>query len=435
MTSRRWRLGWLPTGQITSVAISTGCFAVLARTLGPEPFSQFALLIFVYTITSLAVDLSPAGYLLTHSWQNPKTVRATKTVAVASGAVGALVLVPTVAIIASSLSFDDAWVTAAILGLSLVIQSLTQVPRAILIRLQKYRRVAEGEIVATLLAAIIAIAISIAIHSTIALVLQLLTLSLIRCLWMSVVEGYAKMPQLQAGSPAIPAIITYGFRVLPLNVAAYLSRSLDSGILPLLIPSVDAATYARSYQVVISPVSQAQVSLGGVVLAHLSDAGIGEARTKASARVWSVLLYGSGVASVAIAAGSSLIAIVLFGSKWPDAPVFITAMACAIIPLATALYSSWQLQLEARYGRSIAQLGAALVSPASVLASASMFGTVGAIVALVVSSALVPHVYIAMHGSTPGGRIRRHGQAATISAILTAIFFVIATSNQFWSRA
>lgn len=430
------RLGWLPAGHLAAVAISTACFAVLARTVGPHPFSQFALLVFLFTVTSILADLSPAGYLLTHPWRNSRTVRAAGIVALMSGGVGAAVLVGVVGTFGGALGLRDAWVIAAALGGALLTQAFTQVPRAILIREMRYRRVASAEVTATLLAAAVAILLSLAVPSTLTLVMQLLTLCVSKWCLLHLLARRLRPAEFGVDlASSFSQVVSYGYRVLPLNVAAYLSRSLDSGILPLLVPAVDSATYARSYQVVVSPISQAQVSLGGVVLTRLATATENGGGERTSARIWSVLLYATGSVSIAISIASPVVAAVLFGPRWPDAPIFIAAMACAVMPLVAALYSSWHLQLEARYARSTAQLAIALISPSAVLLSAAWFGTYGAIVALVTSSFVVPHIYIAMHGGERRAQLLRHSQAALLSTILTGIFFVIAEIGGFWSAA
>ncbi len=57
---------------------------------------------------------------------------------------------------------------------------------------------------------------------------------------------------------------------MPLNVASYASRSIDSGVLPLILPAAAAATYSRSYQLIVSPVTQIQLSLGGAIVERLA---------------------------------------------------------------------------------------------------------------------------------------------------------------------
>ena len=263
--------GWLPAGQAVSLVISTVTFAVLARTLGTGPFAVFATVLFVFSVVSLLCDLSPQGFIIVHG-DDQATRRATWFIVAATSAVaGAAIFVLTGA--ASLLIVGEILppLAAGALSAACIAQYIAQVPRARLVIARRYKTLAIVDISATLVAGVTAVAVSLVIASVIALAVQLLVLGVVRGGLLVIAER--SLQRGPAGDSEIVRsahVLRYGARVLPVNIASYLSRSLDTGFLPAFLPAAAAAAYARSYQLVVVPIGQIQLSLGPAILERLS---------------------------------------------------------------------------------------------------------------------------------------------------------------------
>lgn len=430
-------MGWLALGQICVMGTSTVGFAVLARTVGPVPFATFATLIFIFTVCSLATDLSPQGFLLVHGHGPRQRSAAVRSAAVSAVLGGSIVLLLSLYAAPAITSNPVSFYVAGVLSLAVVFQTLGQLSRAYLLIGRCYARAAGIDVVAALVSVTFAVVISFYAPGVWLLCAQLAVYSATRLIGMwafgadvaTTIEGGLEGPEWKQA-------VRYGVRVLPLNVSSYLSRALDSGFLPAFLPSVAAASYARSFQVIVAPMSQVQLSVGGAILERLSRSDREGRLEEASTRVWKSLLLLGAACSVTIAAGSTLLANVLFGDGWPMARVFIAAMSCAIPGLFVAMYYSWRLQLVASARRSVGQLLIALLSPVGVLGGAQLWGTQGALAALVAMALVTPSTMAQLQFDLlPSSSRRATVQVRLISAWMPSalIFALVSWSAGFWT--
>jgi O-antigen/teichoic acid export membrane protein len=231
----------------------------------------------------------------------------------------------------------------------------------------------------------------------------------------------------------------YGLRVMPLNLASYLSRSLDTGLLPGLVPAAAAGAYARSYQVVVTPLMQAQLSVGGAVIERLSRAARGSSDQQGALQrqLWRALLSTATLASIVLGLTSTLIAAVLFGPGWPMAEVFVAAMATVLPAIAVNMYFSWSMQIRPNAPKSVMHLGIVLISPLAVLITTAATGAIQyGLVAMVIAALLVPLGMIVLHKDLlPPSRTRwRVVSWICLAWVLSATcFVVVATLSKFWS--
>ena len=431
-------LGWLPASQLASLAVSTVGFAVLARTLGPAPFAIFATLIFVYTLLALGLDLSPQGYLLVNGITRSSSKAAWR-VATASGAIGAIALGLLCVTILPSGGGPSKTAIGMCLGIAVLTQFLGQVPRAFLITERRYRTAAIIDLASTILSVSCAIALSLIIKDVAILCAQVMAYALLRLLLMFMASR-RQIPY-TSGDAGVSSIVSYGIRVLPLNVASYASRSLDSGILPMILPAAAAATYARSYQIVVTPVTQAQLSVGSAILQKLAAQKSQGNIDHALQRTWHTLQTTIGLCAAIIGILATPLGYVLFGPNWPMPHVFLSAMTCSLPSLATFMYFSWQMQLTANGKHSIAQLVLSICTPLTVVAAALFAGVQAGTLALVISSLAMPTFAISVYN-----RILKPTATSTLKparmqlqlfcawVVPAAIFTITSISSGFWSH-
>ncbi|MBD8023743.1 oligosaccharide flippase family protein [Microbacterium gallinarum] len=426
-------------GQIASLVISTVAFAVLARLLGPDPFAAFAVIVFVFSLLALLLDLSPQGYLLV-SGVDRQTRRSAWAVAGITAALCAGVVFVLLLGISGLLDASSSPVAiSTTMAAAVLCQFCAQVPRASLLVAGYYARIAAIDVSSMAVSVLAAIAAAAATQSVIVLCLQLLIVALCRCCLYLVSDGLSRRmhaKDFNARDRRLSGVgdaIRYGLRVMPINVASYAGRSLDSGILPFLIPASAAAAYARTYQLVVVPVTQLQLSVGGAIVARLAGAE-GHSRRELGRRIWRALLLMAGLSGILIGLFSQLISIVMFGPAWPMVNVFIAAMSCALPSVATTTFFAWQLQIVASAAKSLAQLAAVCVGPLAVILCA-ILSTQAAVVALVLTGLATPAILLATHGGDVSGgrRSRMLLQVAGAWILPCLIFCVVSTLSGFWT--
>ncbi|OIQ87463.1 hypothetical protein GALL_306690 [mine drainage metagenome] len=430
--------GWLPVGQGFSLIVSTSGFAVLARTLGAKPFAEFATALFVFTAVSLSLDLSPQGFVLVHG--DSATVRSAARIAAVISGAAAFILVLGMTQLASEILLRrrlSIYVSLA-LALAAPLQFMAQIPRARLLLARQYRSTSLVDLAATGLSVAVAIVASLRVASSLPLALQLFTLALSRAV---LLIGISKRTAFGNGSEVPSALngtsaIRYGLRVLPLNVAAYLGRSLDSGILPALIPATAAAAYARSYQLVVTPLGQVQASLGPAIIENFARS-MREGRANGRERmVWDLGLVGSAIVAGLIAGGAGILSAVFFGPRWPQSQVFIAGMASILPSMAVATFFSWKLQLRASAPNSLRHLAALVITPVAVIASGAVSGPQAAVATLVMLGGVANPILVMLANRSMLIGIRSLGRAylgALVAWCVPAlIFYFVSQRSGFW---
>ena len=223
--------------------------------------------------------------------------------------------------------------------------------------------------------------------------------------------------------------------MVPLNLATYGSRSIDSATLPFILPSVAAAGYARSYQLMATPITQVQMALGATILRELVDRKrSGEKAFGAfSNRLWALSQAGGAVAAVGLALASGVIEDVLFGPKWPQVHVLIAATASLLPALTTAMFFTWLMQLDPKTGRSAGHLAVALLSPAIIIGGAVVGQTQGAVIGALVAALVVPLGLCLLHRHLVPGSIKRFIATSLATwLIVCATVVAYASLSGFW---
>ncbi|WP_157887564.1 oligosaccharide flippase family protein [Frondihabitans sp. PAMC 28766] len=428
---------WLPIGQGISFLVSTGGFALLARSLGPTPYAHFAVILFVFTASSLLADLSPLGFLIVHG-RSPATLKSARSATLASAISGTIVLLGAVAVLNEFLPGSRIdWYESGLLVAAFVAQMTAQVPRSRLVLARRYRAMAIVDATTLVAGVSIAVAGSIWTHSALVLTLQLATTAVLRALIGPAVAQKVGMQEGPAGNHGVSAFAahSYGLRNIPLNLATYLGRSLDSAFLPTLIPAVGAAGYARSYQLVIVPITQLQMALGASILDRLSRAmeATGQRKNDYAKWLWSRVEALAVISGLLIGIFSFAIQAVLFGPKWPEVNVILAAVACQLPSLATATHYSWTLQVDGKFRQTVMHLAIMTMPPVAVLVVAGIGNTQSAVVALVLS-AFVQSMILAVANSArrPFGFLRTAVRASVSWSVLAAIFIAEAQISHFW---
>jgi O-antigen/teichoic acid export membrane protein len=432
------RFGILPLSQAIVLTLSTITFAWLARELGPEQYARFAVILLFFSAISLVTDLSPQGFILVQGLR-PGILRTARKVSLISASVGSIVLMVALLTVGHSIPFDAPnSVDVGLLCLTLATQACTQVPRAEMVVSGRYKSMALTDIVGTIAGCGAAVLCAGSTFSSYALIVQLAVTVICKFLITVLLSrGAAVAPHELRSGPGLREAIAFGLRVVPLNLASYLSRALDSGLLPSFVSAAAAAGYARSYQVVVVPISQLQLSLGSVVVEKFSKAKRNnlERSTAASLKLWIWLQRIAILSGFVIILSSSLIQFILFGPRWPLVNVTLSAMATCLPGVAAAAFGAWSTQIDGGKIRTLLHFISVLVTPIAVVVTAASWNFAVALVSLVIVGGLVQPLALAV--------IHRQSIAMPTTKIfivqflqwlvVASAFFVVATSSGFWS--
>jgi O-antigen/teichoic acid export membrane protein len=373
--TERFKILVLPATQAVVLTINTGGFAMLARSLGPEPFGIFATVLFTFTLASLVTDFAPHAYLLVNGIDRYRWLAARR-VCIAGWACGAVLMNGLLAIQELTDWGGVGLTNMVILNIGLACQFAMQLPRAALTSARRYASLSAADISSAGLSVGVAVAMAAAnVDPQMILAAQLTTGLVLRALLCS---AMARTRPHEAG-PSVPAsgtrdALSFGLRAVPLNIGSYLSRSLDSGLVPFFIPAASAGVYARGYSLVVAPINQFQLALGPAILARLgAHARIGhQPRDRAFVLCWRAILGISVLGSILTSLLAGQISRLVFGGGWPDAELILTAMACSLPSLACSTFLAWMTQIFPRRGASLRHLACVLTGPvAAVLAAAS----------------------------------------------------------------
>ncbi|SKA82209.1 Polysaccharide biosynthesis protein [Agreia bicolorata] len=324
-----------------------------------------------------------------------------------------------------------------LLLIALVAQFAMQPSRAVLVAGRLYSRIAAVDIASTALGLGLAIALAAMGFSAGVLVGQLaitaaskavLCILIARSNWGSGVE---RTPV------TLGKAIRFGIRVVPLNMGSYLSRSVDSGLMPLFVAPALSATYARSFQLAAVPLTQLQLSLGPAILDRLAKSRHEDhkAATDSKRRLWFLLQASSSGFAILISSLSGVLQWMLFGPDWLLVNVTISAMCVCLPGMAIASFGSWTAQLEGTATRTVGHLLILLLSPLCVVATAASFGYSAALVALMLVGGLIqPSLLSALHRSSLPRTLANGLLGLTIQwLVLVAIFVVVASETDFWA--
>lgn len=438
--NRVWKLirtfGWLPGAQACVFLFSTAGFAVLARTLGPEYYARFAVVILVFTVSSALTDLSAQSYALIQRPSPQVTRLAWLTTLISSGASCLLIL--------GFAPITGAWMPGgpltipevALLCISLVCQFATQVPRARLVASSRYASMAVSDVSATLLGILSGILIANSSMPGFALLGQLAISTACRMVF-AFLGTHRLTPLAHIGGPlSLSGAIRYGLGIIPLNLASYLGRSIDSGVLPALVPAAAAAGYSRSYQVIIIPITQLQIAVGAPILDLLSKSTqvLHKRSYIAERKLWKWMSLLTLISGIGISAFSVVIENILFGPKWPMVHVMIVAMVSTLPGIAMAAFGSWSLQLVPNKGRTVAHFGAVVAVPIAVVIAATSGSFQVALTCLVIMGGLVQPLLLSLihHGALSANPAKLR-LGLVFQWLLFAFFYLISASySGFW---
>lgn len=373
-------IGWLPTSQGLSLLASIATFGVLSRLLEPDQYARFSVLLFIFTIVTLATDLSALGYLLVYGESSATRRSSWRTTAV-STVVGASALIMVLCIVRLlPVPLGPPSITEiATLALGLIGQAASQTPRGLLLVRRKYASIALTDGLSSLTGYAASIVMALGGFGREALIVQLTSTLVLRGIILTPLALYSRPAPVRQDHSRAPNALTYGLKVLPISLASYAGRSIDSGILPLILPPAAAASYARSYQLIVTPVTQLQLSLGAAMVERISNGRRRRRDQRLESKIWRTMSAATLITAVLISFGAPVLRVIFFGPNWTHVTEMIAAMACLLPSMTLSAFIAWKLQIAARFSQSIRNLLVLLLVPMLAILLAIPFGTFGAV--------------------------------------------------------
>jgi hypothetical protein len=391
----------LPSSQLMALALSVLASSILAQRLGPAPFAHFAGFLFVFTVSSLLTDLAPQSFLLVRGY-NSDTLRAARRIARKTGGASAAALA--VGLTMYSEVSGYAYLTASwlLLGTTATLtQSLAQPSKAVLLLKRRYWASGIVEVAAVAVGAVVAFA---SVRDPglrhVALATQLSAVMISRWALLIGLTWNTREP-VGIGADLEGDCVRFGLQVMPLSLAGFLGRTLDSGLMPTLLGAGASGTYARCSQLIVTPVNQAQLSLGGVILSKLgASARLGRRpNDRLMKRAWMLATLLSVSLGIVISALAIPISTLFFGPLWPAAPDCIRAMATTLPSMAWCAYFALVAQTFPSKASIRQHFVVLLIGPLSALLGAHIQGGLtGALLGLVIGAGVLqPTILLVVH--------------------------------------
>ena len=333
----RHGISWNVVNLIANKGISIIVRLLLARLLVPEDFGLIAMIIIFLGLINIFVDFGLKNALIQRK-------RDTDTLLLNDSAfwflLGGGVFWTTVFLLAGiplmAWLYDEPQLKtlATVMGLSIILHSLSIVPEARLTRRMDFKSLVIAEAIATLTASAITISMAFSGAGVWALVVQQLSLSIIRS---TLIWRFARWhPRWQFTWQSLHSVMGFSGWMLGNQVVHYLRNNMDKALIGYLLGATSLGIYTLAFMLTETMRVQISNVIGQVMFPAYSR--IQDDRTEIKRLYLNVIRYMTltifPIATLLILYAEPLI-LLLFGEEWIDAtnPVQILALASMVFVL------------------------------------------------------------------------------------------------------
>lgn len=226
------------------------------------------------------------------------------------------------------------------LCLIFVFNGLSTQYRADLVRRLKFKQLALADVLAPLIALVIAIAAALLGFGFWALVLQQLTQALIQLLINSISAGW--IPGRPRRHVPLGSFIRFGWNLVASQLVGYISNNADSFTIGVRFGTSSLGLYSRSFQLLMMPLNQVRIPLTTVALPVLSRLHHDNRRfadyiAKGQLALGYTIVVGLGL----VVAASQPITVIFLGEKWLSVAPILALLAVAGIFQILAFVGYW----------------------------------------------------------------------------------------------
>ena len=263
---------WTGAGQVLRQLAQIVSQLVLVRLLVPDDFGLLGMAMFFVGVGQLLVDFGIGSALVQSGDEDRVLISSCFWLGMAVAAVLMLLTLACSPLIAAFYKRDDLAPLVAVLSLNLLLSGLQVVPSALLYRDMRFADLARAQVLATLLAAVVAIAMASSNAGVWALVAQpLVGGAVVLCLYAVAAKW---RPGFEFSWPLVAPLARFSAALLGTSLLGYASRNVDGLLIGRTLGAGPLGHYSMAIQLMLYPLQQVSSVIVRVLfptLVHLKD--------------------------------------------------------------------------------------------------------------------------------------------------------------------
>lgn len=325
--------------QAAKVVIQVVSVVVLARLLTPHDYGLLAMVVAVIGIGELFRDFGLSSAAIQAPTLSVSQRNNLFWINSAIGVALAVLVFFGAGLLAAAYRQPDLIPIARTLSLTFVINGLATQYRAGLVRGLQFKRIARAEIIAPVIALIVAITAALGGWSYWTLVAQQLSQATVMLVILVLSAGW--LPGLPRRHVPIAGFIRFGWHMLAANLVSYISNNVDSVTIGVRFGAASLGLYSRAFQLLMVPLNQVRTPLTTVALPVLSriqhEKRFDDYISRGQLGLGYTVVAGLGI----VVSASQPIASIFLGPKWLSVAPILSLLAVAGIFQILAYVGYW----------------------------------------------------------------------------------------------
>ncbi|GAA3608831.1 lipopolysaccharide biosynthesis protein [Microlunatus ginsengisoli] len=322
-TSVRWSMAAVLGRQISQMV----CALVLARLLGPETYGVISAATVYVTFTTLLLDQGLAAALVQRPVLSRFAPGAVATANLLCGLALALITIGAAPAVADFFRAPDLTPLLQVLGVGLLIKALAITPRAINLRLMRFRLIGVADISGGVLGAIAGISAALAGAGIWSMAVQVIFTDLVIAVVL-LARTHGTRPNHHLGE--LTEILPFSLRLFGSNALAFASRNLDNILVGRFLGVTALSLYSMAYRVLVIPVQMIGQTVNRVTFPMFSRLAGDQPRLGRNLiKVTELLAFATIPGMFAIAVASPQLIDIVLGHEWAATAPVLSILAVA----------------------------------------------------------------------------------------------------------
>jgi O-antigen/teichoic acid export membrane protein len=322
-SSVRWSMVAVLGRQVSQMVAAL----VLARLLGPATYGVISAATVYVTFTTLLLDQGLAAALVQRRVLSRRAPGAVATANLLCGLVLAIVTVLAAPAVAAFFRAPELTDLLRVLGVGLLIKALAITPRAINLRLMRFRVIGVADVAGGVVGAAAGISAALLGAGIWSMAVQVILTDLVIAATL-LVRTHGTRPNRHLGE--LRSILPFSLRLFGSNALAFASRNLDNVLVGRFLGVTALSLYSMAYRVLVIPVQMIGQTVNRVTFPMFSR--LAEDRTRLARgliKVTELLAFATIPAMLLIAVASPQLIEVVLGHEWAATAPVLTILAVA----------------------------------------------------------------------------------------------------------
>jgi len=255
-------------GQAGKVLIQLASVVVLARILTPADYGLITMVVVIIGVGEIFRDFGLSSAAIQAPSLSARQRDNLFWVNTLLGAVLFILVFSAAGVVAQLYGHPQLVPLVQVLSLTFLLNGVATQYRADLVRRLRFRFLATADVVAPLIAFILALATALLGWGVWALVVQQLTQTLTLMILMLIAARW--LPGRPHRQESIRGFLKFGWNMLATQLVGYLSNNIDTALVGLRFGPTSLGIYNRAFQLVMTPLNQVRVPLTTVALPILA---------------------------------------------------------------------------------------------------------------------------------------------------------------------